>query len=436
MNLSQFTAFRVKNYKYIQNAFLPKIITIPLSQEKDCICNPIVKVGDIVNEGDVIAEPELKAKDKALIHSSVPGKVVNIISSLCPNGRIEKSIQIQFGGKFTYTGKKIDKENVEHSSENTIISTLIKKGIVNTFDIAKPVSLGEQIKKTDKNTKNLVVRLFDEDKSRLTDILVSKFYSEQIVEGAKVIAKVINAEKIILVGKKTSQVVEKFRKWECESICIKKIDPNSVPTMLKRGLILSCNKLKKSDSTKICKGDFFIDSSTLYEVYYSIYEHIPSVSRNVHFSGNCLKASCFLNVRIGQTLSDVINQIGGFSKYPSKIIINGESYGNVVSSLDVPITKYVKSVSFLSAEKKLDSISYSCVSCSCCRTVCPVGLSPDLLYNFMVNNLKISEVYKKSSLLCTECGLCNSNCKSRLPLSQTIAVLKKQTEKLGSKDEK
>ena len=94
MNLSQFTAFRVKNYKYIQNAFLPKITTIPLSQEKDCICKPIVKVGDIVNEGDVIAEPELKEKDKALIHSSVPGKVVNIISSLCPNGRIEKSILV------------------------------------------------------------------------------------------------------------------------------------------------------------------------------------------------------------------------------------------------------------------------------------------------------------------------------------------------------
>ena len=126
MNLSQFTAFRVKNYKYIQNAFLPKITTIPLSQEKDCICNPIVKVGDIVNEGDVIAEPELKAKDKALIHSSVPGKVVNIISSLCPNGRIEKSIQIQFGGKFTYTGKKGVKENLSHFSETSIISTIVQ----------------------------------------------------------------------------------------------------------------------------------------------------------------------------------------------------------------------------------------------------------------------------------------------------------------------
>ena len=94
MNLSQFTAFKVKNYKYTQNAFLPKITTISLSQEKDCICNPIVKVGDVVKEGDVIAEPDSTEKDKALIHSSVPGKVINIISSLCPNGRIEKSIQI------------------------------------------------------------------------------------------------------------------------------------------------------------------------------------------------------------------------------------------------------------------------------------------------------------------------------------------------------
>lgn len=429
MNLSQFTAFRVKNYKYIQNAFLPKITTIPLSQEKDCICKPIVKVGDIVNEGDVIAEPELKEKDKAFIHSSVPGKVVNIISSLCPNGRIEKSIQIQFGGKFTYTGTKREKENISHYSESSIISSLVQNGIINTFDISKPVSLGEQIKKIGKDSINLVVRLFDEDTSRLTDILVSKFYSEQVVEGAKVLAKAIKAEKIILVGKKTSLVVENFRKWEDDFVCIKKIDATSAVTLLKRELIISCNKFRKTDSIKLNKNDFFIDSSTLVEVYNCILEKTPAVSKNVHFSGNCLTASCFLNVRIGQTIGDIVKQIGGFSKQPAKIIINGETYGNTVSSLNVPITKYVKSVLFISAEKKLDSIGYSCVNCGCCRDVCPVGLSPDLLYNHMVNNHKISDVYIKSSILCTECGLCNANCKSRLPLFQTIAVLKNQTEK-------
>ena len=34
-----------------------------------------------------------------------------------------------------------------------------------------------EIKKIGKDSINLVVRLFDEDTSRLTDILVSKFYS-------------------------------------------------------------------------------------------------------------------------------------------------------------------------------------------------------------------------------------------------------------------
>lgn len=429
MNLSQFTAFRVKNYKYIQNAFLPKITTIPLSQEKDCICNPIVKVGDIVNEGDVIAEPELKAKDKALIHSSVPGKVVNIISSLCPNGRIEKSIQIQFGGKFTYTGKKGVKENLSHFSETSIISTIVQSGIINTFDISKPVSLGEQIKKYGKDATNLVVRLFDEDSSRFTDILVSKFYCEQVKDAAKIVAKAIKAEKIIFLGKKNSLIADNFINSEDENICVKKIDTNMISTLLKRELIISCNKLKKSDSVKLNKNDFFIDSSTLFEVYKSVLEGIPCVTKNVHFSGNSLTASCFLNVRIGQTLGDIVNQIGGFAKQPAKIIINGETYGNTVSSLDVPITKYVKSVAFISAEKKLDTISYSCINCGCCRTVCPVGLSPDLLYNSVVNNSKISDVYIKSSLLCTECGLCNANCKSRLPLFQVISVLKKQIEK-------
>ena len=168
------------------------------------------------------------------------------------------------------------------------------------------------------------------------------------------------------MGKKNSLIADNFTNSEDENICVKKIDTNMISTLLKRELIISCNKLKKSDSVKLNKNDFFIDSSTLFEVYKSVLEGIPCVTKNVHFSGNSLTASCFLNVRIGQTLGDIVKQIGGFAKQPAKIIINGETYGNTVSSLDVPITKYVKSVAFISAEKKLDTISYSCINCGCC----------------------------------------------------------------------
>ena len=64
----------------------------------------------------------------------------------------------------------------------------------------------------------------------------------------------------------------------------------------------------------------------------------------VLFTGNCIPASCFLNVRIGFTLREIVNQLGGFIKNPGTIIINGKLCGHANNNLDIPITKYVKSI--------------------------------------------------------------------------------------------
>ena len=60
----------IQNYKYTQNAFLPKIVTIPLVQEKNIHCKPVIKIGEIVQEGQVIASSEFSS-----IHSPVPGTI-------------------------------------------------------------------------------------------------------------------------------------------------------------------------------------------------------------------------------------------------------------------------------------------------------------------------------------------------------------------------
>ena len=98
--------------------------------------------------------------------------------------------------------------------------------------------------------------------------------------------------------------------------------------------------------------------------------------------------------------------------------------GTSVKSLDIPITKYVKSVEFLSKKKNSDEQIYSCINCGNCRFACPVKLSPDILYNHTVNFKLLKDTYAASSLACIECGLCNTVCPARLPLCQTIKVLK------------
>ena len=59
-----------------------------------------------------------------------------------------------------------------------------------------PENLGLQLNKIGTKSKkkkiNLVVRMFDEDPYRVTDSLMAKLFFEEIVKGARIIAKAIN----------------------------------------------------------------------------------------------------------------------------------------------------------------------------------------------------------------------------------------------------
>ena len=105
MTTYQVVPTELKKYKFSENAFLPKIVTVPLTQEKKCECRALVSAGDLVQEGDVIAVPENAEAGYANIHSPIPGKVVDIVSILTPDGHYEKAIKIKLEGRFTFRKK-------------------------------------------------------------------------------------------------------------------------------------------------------------------------------------------------------------------------------------------------------------------------------------------------------------------------------------------
>ena len=418
----------IKNYKTSQNAFLPKVVSIPLSQESESHYNSIVKPGDIVREGDVIAQTELAQGWTSSLHSSVPGRVIATEPCISPNGRQEFAVKIQFGGALSYLGKTHNEKKAEDYSQNEIARTLTRNGVINTFKTSIPENLGIQINKlnSDKERHNLVVRLFDEDPYRITDSLVSKFYFEEIVKGARIVAKAINAKGIVFAIDQKSENKDWASNPDYKDIFQLEMKIQRYPCGTPREIISAFTRgpLNKICNFKLAKNDLFTDSSTIYEAYKAAALSVPCVNRLVHFSGNCLNASCMLDVKLGTKLRDIIPQIGGFNKEPAHIIINGMLCGTSVKSLDIPITKYVKSVEFLSKKKNSDEQIYSCINCGNCRFACPVKLSPDILYNNTVNFKRLRETYAASSLACIECGLCNTVCPARLPLCQTIKVLK------------
>lgn len=418
----------IKDYSCSQKSFLPKELIIPLEQEYELKYEATVNSGDRVKEGSVIAFCKTEQGGIANIHASLPGTVLETGLFPAPNGKTVPAVKIKFGGSFTYLGKPKTEKNPSPDS-NLIIRNLMENGVLNTFRTAFPENLGEQIKKNfsnKKEKKNLVVRMFDEDPYRITDYLMTKFFFDEIVKGARVIAKTINAKGIVFAIDQKFFDFSIFDKAEYQDINALEMNIRRYPCGTPREIVSAFERgtLKKTCDFTLSKKDLFVDSSTVYEVYKSEILSIPSIDKFVHFTGDCLNASCLLEVKLGTKLRDIVSQIGGFSKEPSLVVINGLLCGNSIHDLDTPITKYVKSVEFISKNRTTDEQMHSCINCGNCRFTCPAKLSPDILYNHTVNQKLLSESFTVSSLACIECGLCNTVCPARLPLCQIITLLK------------
>ena len=420
---------KIKNYKFSQNAFLSKEVSISLSEEYGLNYTSLVKAGDSVQEGEIIAKA-VNGEDTSYIHASLPGKVLDIAPSYSPDGKHDYAIKIKFGGSLSYLGKKVIESKIEDLTPDVITQTLIDKGVINTFDISKPANLGLQIK-NNKQKRNLVIRMYDEDPYRITDSLITKFYLNEIVKAAKVLARAMKANCIFFAIDQKIEDKNLFYSLDLPQYHVLEMNLNRYPCGTPREISSNFRRsqLKKTCSFEVTKKDLYTDSSTMYEVYKAAICSIPSISKKVHFSGNCLNSSCLLDVKIGTPLKDIVSQLGGFYKTPVLIIINGGICGTSVRSLDVPITKYVKSVEFVSNVKKTNCHVYSCVNCGNCRSACPVNLSPDILYNNTINYKHMQKDITTSSSACIECGRCNTVCPARLPLCQIISLLKEKITK-------
>lgn len=420
----------IKNYNFSQNAFLSKEVDISLSQEYGTTYTSVVKAGDIVKEGDIIARAGTSVEDTTYIHASLPGKVLDILPSYSPDGKHDFAIKIKFGGALSYLGKKIKEIPETDLDLHRIASVIQDNGVLNTFKIAKPANFGLQLKKVS-GDKSLIIRMFDEDPYRITDSLITKFYLEEIVKTAKVIGKSIKAKGIFFAIDQKFEKKDDLKKLLDADCHLLEMNLKKYPCGTPREIVSNFKRsqLKKTCSFELSSKDIFVDSSTLYDAYKAIFYSIPVISKSVHFSGNCLYSSCLLDVKIGTKLKDIVGQLGGFAKTPSLIIINGSICGTSVQSLDVPVTKYVKSVEFISKVRNTNSHVYSCINCGNCRFACPVKLSPDILYTNTINFKLLPENFAASSIACIQCGICNTVCPARLPLSQTISLLKNKYTK-------
>ena len=256
------------------NGFVPRTAIVPLVQDSDAHPQVLIRAGDRVREGQMIAQGKNGA-----VHATIPGTVTDVSVVQYPDGKQGLAAKIKLGGAFSYTGKKRADMDWHAYDANMLHHLLAEKGVVNTFK--KCVPLSEQIQNLHpKSARILVVRLFDDDPSRVTETFVAAQNAREVTAGAAVVAKAMRAAGIVFVrgaDKKDAVAAQKADDAAFSAPAyIVGCDAVSYPAGTMHELVGAVKRqLKDKPFADVGNRDVFIDVQTAIAAYRAVVQGPP-----------------------------------------------------------------------------------------------------------------------------------------------------------------
>lgn len=400
---------------------IPRQVIIPLSQHIGAPAQPVVKKGDPVKVGTLIAKAG--GFVSANIHSSVSGKVSKIDNAIDASGYKRPAVFIDV------TGDEWE-ESIDRSETRISGCSLTAKEIIDKIASAGVVGLGgatfpTQVKLTPPpgNKADIVIINAVECEPYLTSdhsLMMEK--GEEILIGVTLLMKAVNVEKAVIgIENNKKDAIAHLTKLAAGYPGIE-----IMPLMVKypqggeKQLIDAViRKQVKSGALPISAGALVQNVGTAYAVYEAVQKNKPLVERVVTVTGKGVKTPSNFQVRIGTPVSELIEAAGGVPENTGKIIGGGPMMGKALISADVPVTKGSSGILILSKEESVRKPMSNCIRCAKCVSVCPMGLNPTLLMT--ATEFANWELAEKNYITdCIECGSCSFTCPANRPLLDYI----------------
>lgn len=407
--------------KHITGLAAPKQVIIPLSQHIGAPAQAVVKKGDMVKVGTLIAKAG--GFVSANIHSSVSGKVNKIDNALDASGYKRPAVYIDV------EGDEWD-EKIDRSETLVKECTLSAKEIIERIAEAGVVGLGgatfpTQVKLTPPpgNKAELIIINAVECEPYLTSdhsLMMEK--AEEILVGVTLLMKTVSVNKAVIGienNKKDaiahlSNLAAKYNGIEIMPLKVQY--PQGGEKQLIDAVI---RKEVKSGGLPISTGAVVQNVGTAFAVYEAVQKNKPLIERVVTITGKAVSNPSNLLVRIGTPVSFLIEAAGGIPQNTGKIIGGGPMMGKALITAEVPVTKGSSGVLILSKEESVRKPISNCIRCAKCVNVCPMGLNPTLLMN--ATEFTDWDLAERNYITdCIECGSCSYTCPANRPLLDQI----------------
>lgn len=146
--------------------------------------------------------------------------------------------------------------------------------------------------------------------------------------------------------------------------------------------------------------------------------------RTVTVSGDAIHSPRNIEVRIGAPVNVLIEAAGGCQPGRHHLVLGGPMMGFSVNNDAVPVMKTLSGLLLLSESAIPQPPESPCIRCGRCAEVCPQILLPQLL-NDHAKAHRLKSLNDLNLLNCIECACCDQVCPSHIPLTTHFQDAKK-----------
>jgi electron transport complex protein RnfC len=412
----------------------PTEVVLPLRQHSGRPAVLLVKKGDYVERGDMIAAPD--GYISSPVHASAAGEVVDIGWWPHPDGSQAEAVRIKVDPFSPQTPRPRIVPEWDGLSRKDVVEAVRQAGVVGLGGAGFPTHV-KLVPPEGVDVSLLIVNGAECEPYLTSDHRVMVEYPERVHFGIRIMMQTLGVTRAVIgVEKNKPDAIEALERTIPEDLDIT-VQPLRVkyPQGAEKMLIHAVTGREVPTGKLPAHVGVVVQNAGSIAAIAEIFEtgH-PLIERVVTVTGPGLNRPSNLIVPVGTRLRDVLEFCGGLKPGVTEIIFGGPMMGTAQPDLDTPLIKATSGIVVLTEKESRPRKILPCIQCGRCLDACPVFLDPQRLGQ-LARAARYEEMAEWDLMDCMLCGSCSYVCPSSIPLSQMFglskAALRKQPGKVA-----
>jgi len=406
----------------LRQARIPERLVVPVSQHIGTPGESLVRVGDKVLKGQMIARS--LEYISAPVHAPTSGTVSDIGEYPVPHpsGLKATCIVIHADGDDRSTDIGLQMDEVFAADPADIRQRVREAGIVGLggagFPTAVKLNPGPQ-----RRVELLVIVAAECEPYISCDEALMCCAPRDVIDGVRIMQHALGATQVVIGIEDNMPKAIECLSNALEDAGASDIRIMPVPTVYPAGgekqlIYALTGEEVPSQGLPADLGIVCHNVGTAAAIARALLRGEPLISRVVTVTGAGVRNPGNLEVRIGTPMADVIAACGGYTDKVARLLMGGPMMGFSMPSDSVPVIKTTNCLLVASGEEApLPVAASACIRCGKCTAVCPADLLPQQLY-WYAHARDFDKIQDYNLFDCIECGCCAVVCPSHIPLVQ------------------